>query len=406
MAHNEDKQQTLRLIEPENGKFVVVKSHKLIQARSALNARDQKLLAACIAQINPTADYDGDLTVKLTSNEVCRLTGILPQHVHKFLDGATDRIMNAKFTIRDIDKPEKFEKITIAPYTKYEDKEFTIRFSTEAKSELIQLSRYASYELDQIQELTTKYAIRLYELFSDAYNSRRKGRQRARFSLDDLYLSIGLIDEDGNELVKGYVTKFSKFKSRILLPAIDEINDKTDLSIPADEIGYKRKGRKIAELEFFIRKRGANALEDATLETALLRLDVPEPKIAQWKAQAALAPSVAEEQCSIDDYLQRSLDYMKSAIENGQTIDNQVGFLDYLIKNFIVDAPWWANPYSDAYKSKPIEREFCKQYFMGQFHYISEQDQAHLDKNGIVGSSYINKFSIFKENYETMQGKG
>jgi len=400
----EEKQLPLRLFEPENGRFMVVKSHKLIQAQSTLNAREQKLLAAAIAQINPKADYPGELSVSLTSNEVSRLTGIASNHVHTFLNKATDAIMNAKFVFQEPGNSEDFEKMTIAPYTKYENKVFTITFSSHAKDELIQLSRYASYELKQIEHLTTKYSIRLFELFADAYNNKRRGRQRAIFAVEDLYFRLGIVDQHGNELAKGYVEKFSKFKSRILLPALKEINAKTDINVAEDEIGYRRIGRRIGEIEFFIRKRFGDGLtiENSTLEKALLKMDVPDKKLAQWKAVAQLAPCVESEECTVEEYLQRCISYMNDAIVSGQDVANKVGFLDYLVRNFIVDSPAWANPYSDMYKGKPIEQAFVKQYFLGQFQFIEEADTLSLNKHGIVGSKYVDQFKAFKENFKKM----
>jgi plasmid replication initiation protein len=400
----QEKQLPLRLFEPENGRFMVVKSHKLIQAQSTLNAREQKLLAAAIAQINPKAEYPGELSVSLTSNEVSRLTGISSNHIHTFLAKATDAIMNAKFVFQEPGSPD-FKKMTIAPVTEYERKVFTMTFSSHAKDELIQLSRYASYELKQIENLTTKYSIRLFELFADAYNDKRRGRQRAIFAVDDLYFRLGIVDQHGNELAKGYVEKFSKFKSRILLPSLAEINKKTDISIEIEDNGFRRIGRRIGEIEFFIRKQFGDGLtiDDNTLEKALLRIDVPDKKIANWKVLSELAPCVESEECSVEVYLQRCIDYMNDAISSGQDVANKVGFLDYLIKNYIVDSPAWANPYSDMYKGKPVEQDFVKQYFLGQFQFIEEDDARTLAKHGIIGSSYVNLFNDFKSNRKKMR---
>jgi plasmid replication initiation protein len=400
----QEKQLPLRLFEPENGRFMVVKSHKLIQAQSTLNAREQKLLAAAIAQINPKAEYPGELSVSLTSNEVTRLTGISSNHIHTFLDKATDAIMNAKFVFQEPGSPD-FKKMTIAPVTEYENKVFTMTFSSHAKDELIQLSRYASYELKQIENLTTKYSIRLFELFADAYNDKRRGRQRAIFAVDDLYFRLGIVDQHGNELAKGYVEKFSKFKSRILLPSLAEINQKTDISVEVEANGFRRIGRRIGEIEFFIRKQFGDGLtiDDNTLEKALLRMDVPDKKIANWKVLSELAPCVESEECSVEVYLQRCIDYMNDAISSGQDVANKVGFLDYLIKNYIVDSPAWANPYSDMYKGKPVEQDFVKQYFLGQFQFIEEDDARTLAKHGIIGSSYVDLFNDFKSNRKKMR---
>lgn len=383
-------QMALKLVEPENGRFVVTKSHKLIQAQSTLNAREQKLLAALIAQINPTFDYEGDLRVSLSSAEITRLTKVKSNHIHSFLDKASESIMNAKFIYRDEKSPENFKKMTLTPYSEYENKIFTVQFSSLAKTELIHLSRYASYELKQIEDFSSKYAIRLFELLTDAHNEKRGGKQRAIFTVTDLYFRLGMIDQNGEELSKGYVKQFSKFKSRILLPALEEINEKSNIEVFIDEIKYQRIGRKIGEIVFLFRKSHSDlvCLTDPDLEKILLSIGASKTLIKSFFEKARFAPSVMDGENNEEEYIKNTVSYLNELIKGGMKIDNKAGFLSHLINNFLADAPLWANPYSEIYKGKKVEQNFVKQYFLGKHQFIDDVEQETLHVHGITGSKF------------------
>src|SRR5690606_10838527 len=103
---------------------------------------------------------------------------------------------------------------------------------------LLQLKQYTSYRLSNILSLSSSYSIRLYELM------------RKWSFLNKWESSVEEIREKLGALTKSY-TLYGNFKNKVLLPAVEEINEQTDLFISFKEI---KKGRKVERIEFSIRK--------------------------------------------------------------------------------------------------------------------------------------------------------
>jgi plasmid replication initiation protein len=98
---------------------------------------------------------------------------------------------------------------------------------------------FTQYELYNILALKSKYSIRLFELFKSYSYQKRK-----EFPIDTL-----------KELLyaSNYV-KFGDFRRRVLEPAIEEINEYTELTISYETI---HKGKKVIAVKFIINRKEA-----------------------------------------------------------------------------------------------------------------------------------------------------
>lgn len=113
-----------------------------------------------------------------------------------------------------------------------------LSFSPKLKPYLLQLKQYTSYRLSNILSLSSSYSIRLYELL------------RKWSFLGKWESPVEEIREKLGAITKSYLL-YGNFKSKILLPAIKELNEHTDLSISFKEI---KKGRSVERIEFTIRQ--------------------------------------------------------------------------------------------------------------------------------------------------------
>jgi hypothetical protein len=97
--------------------------------------------------------------------------------------------------------------------------------------------------------MESKYAIRLYQLLQ-----RWAFVGKKRITLDELRLRLGARELDKNgEIMRDSLPAYKNLKQKALTPALDEINEKSDISISFTE--EKQKGSKaIAALNFRIRK--------------------------------------------------------------------------------------------------------------------------------------------------------
>jgi plasmid replication initiation protein len=109
--------------------------------------------------------------------------------------------------------------------------------------------------------------------------------------VDDLRLRIGTRELDKNgEIIKDSLPAYKNLKQKALTPAIDEINEKSDLSVSFSE--EKQKGSKpIIALNFRIRKN---------LETAGKFDEVKLPKKSQMELALEQESLSMEEQAEID----------------------------------------------------------------------------------------------------------
>ncbi len=116
---------------------------------------------------------------------------------------------------------------------------------------LVELERcFTVYEIEQISNLSSGYAMRLYEFFMQHFN-KRSGKGWLDISLDDLRFRLGLLPKEYG--------KMSDFKKRVLDFSINQINKHTDLTATYTQ---KKKGRNIVSFRFeFKRKTKQKAIE-------------------------------------------------------------------------------------------------------------------------------------------------
>jgi plasmid replication initiation protein len=98
--------------------------------------------------------------------------------------------------------------------------------------------QFTSYELKQISQLSTAYAIRFYELLVQFIKTGER-----YISLEKLRALLELNDQ---------YPRFFDLKKRIIQPSITEINIKTNLRVEWDAV---KKGRMITGLMFIFEER-------------------------------------------------------------------------------------------------------------------------------------------------------
>src|SRR5690606_36050642 len=94
---------------------------------------------------------------------------------------------------------------------------------------------FTSYQLKQVSQLTSKYAIRLYELLI----AWREVGKTPKIELEDFRNKIGVEDTE--------YTAMNDFKKRVLDPAIKQINKYTDITATYEQ---HKKGRLISAFSF------------------------------------------------------------------------------------------------------------------------------------------------------------
>lgn len=217
----------------------VRKSNQLIQRnRFDMTVREQRLLLYCISRIKPT-DKGGELyTVRI--RDVCRASGIegdIDGEAYGAVREAVKKLDSYNFELRDDHGAVNF--VHWIRDTKIDRRKGAIyfRFDPMVTPYLFNVRKYfTQYDLNNVIQLHSGYAMRLYELLKSYENIRGK-----EFTIAELrYL---LVAEN-----RSY-DKYSLFKKYVLEPAVNEIKDTTDLKTDYIEI---KKGRKVTGIKFVI----------------------------------------------------------------------------------------------------------------------------------------------------------
>jgi plasmid replication initiation protein len=220
------------IVEIKNHNFVT-KSNRLIEANYKLGAIEQKIILCLASNIQPS---DSDFkTYTLPIKEFAGLIGVKGQHKYSDLKKITKELMQKVFEVR-IDK--KVIQVAWLSYVAYNETEgsIDIRFDPFLRPYLLELKReFTSYKLENVVQLKSTYAIRIYELLK-----QYEKIQERTFSLDDLRKLLGAED---------IYPAYGNFKQRVLVPAQIELKDKTDISFVLEEI---KRGRKVTKVKFII----------------------------------------------------------------------------------------------------------------------------------------------------------
>lgn len=123
---------------------------------------------------------------------------------------------------------------------------------------------YARISLSLQNKFNSKHSLALYELFVDYFDVRRSRGETPFISIDDFRRLLGLKDAE--------YRAFKDLNKSIIKKALKEINEKSDLSV---QVEYKKKGRTVAFVKFFIQPNPHKQTEIKPLQNRGEQLSLP-----------------------------------------------------------------------------------------------------------------------------------
>ena len=170
--------------------------------------------------------------------------------------------------------------------------------------------QFTKYELQQISNLSSAYAVRLYELLI----AWRSTGQTPVIELTEFRNKIGILDDE--------YTRMGNFKDRVLNLAIAQINEHTDITVKYEQ---HKKGRNISGFSFsFKQKKGvtanANSKSSNTLDLFSKMTD----------AQRHLFANKLSELADMSKYSQGTESYAQFAVRIAEMLQNQEKFEELL----------------------------------------------------------------------------
>ena len=220
-----------------NKKYVVTQSNNLIEARHVkpLSAREQKIVLTMVSMIQPNDEDFKEYRISI--QEFSEMLGLKGHAKYEEIKDVALRLQEKTIFIPDENGFVTTNWVASQRYKKGEGV-IELSFSPYLKPYLLQLkNQFTSYKLSNILSLGSGYSIRLYELMK-----KWQHLGKWEYPVEELKPKMGAIAKSHSA--------YGNFKSKALLPAIEEVNEKTDLHISFEELKI---GRRIDRIEFTIR---------------------------------------------------------------------------------------------------------------------------------------------------------
>lgn len=223
----------------------IVKDNALINASYNLELVEQRIVLQAIVKARETeTGFDTKTPLSIHASEYEKLYAVSKDAAYKALKDAVLSLFERQFTFTELqDEKLKVVKSRWVSQIAYIDKsaEIQIIFSPAVASMCSRLERhFTSYDLEQVAKLTSKYAVRLYELVI-AWKSTGK---TPIFKLQDFREKIGLLDNE--------YTAMNNFKKYVLDLAVAQINEHTDIKLDYEQ---HKKGRTISGFSFKFKQK-------------------------------------------------------------------------------------------------------------------------------------------------------
>ncbi|MEK6189961.1 MAG: replication initiation protein, partial [Carnobacterium alterfunditum] len=174
-------------------------------------------------------------------------------------------------------------------------------------------------KLSNVLSLNSTYSIRLYELM-------KKWQHIGKWenSIEELKLKFGVSE--------GSYERYNHFKTRVILRAVEEVNEKTDLHIKVNEI---KKGRSVERIEFLIRhapEKEIKLQEPKKKETRQSEQDILRTRLNTqadgYQFDTAFFLQLHQGASLIwPDNVEQELEWLIRYVNDEKTVKNPLGFI-------------------------------------------------------------------------------
>ena len=228
---------------------VIVKDNALINASYQLDLVEQRLiLLAIIKSRQGYESISATSSISIKALDYMNNFKVVKSTAYQALKDACKSLFTREFSYIDTTKSGK-KKLTQSRWVSeisYIEEEAVVElfFAPSVIPFISNLEkRFTSYELEQVSNLSSVYATRLYEILI----AWKSSKQTPTFLIQDIRNKLG-IDESKYK-------KMTNFKARVLDLAVQQINEYTDIFIKYTQ---HTSGRKIIGLSFLIQIKDKN----------------------------------------------------------------------------------------------------------------------------------------------------
>ena len=230
---------------------LVVKDNALMSASYNLEVTEQRLILLAI--INARETHQGitsDSKLEIHANDYASQFHVTKEAAYKALKTAVNNLFERQFSFKE--ETKKGIGVVRSRWVsriKYIDDSaiLEITFAPDVVPLITRLEKhFTSYQIQQVTQLTGKYAIRLYELLI----AWREVGKVPQIELSEFRAKLGVEDNEYKAM--------NHFKSRVLEPSIKQINQHTDITVSYEQ--HKR-GRTITGFSFRFKQKSQPKIE-------------------------------------------------------------------------------------------------------------------------------------------------
>lgn len=226
----------------------VYKANAVVEASYDLSVAEHRLLLACFTQIGREAT--DERLYRVYARDIAELADIPTPDAYRDAAVATERLYERSVEVLEgpngtaPPKKRKFRWIQEAVYAEGEGY-VDVRLSTSILPYVNNLlEQYTVYHMQDVARMTSRYAIRVYELL---VQWRRRGSREVE--VEWLRGALGARDRYSN---------FKDFRRRVIEPAVQQINERSPLHV---EWKPRKTGRKVTHIEFTFGEKAPEKLQ-------------------------------------------------------------------------------------------------------------------------------------------------
>ena len=225
---------------------LVVKDNALINASYNLDLVEQRLILLAIVEARGSGrGINANDPLEVHAESYVNQFNVARQTAYQALKDACKDLFARQFSYQEVNKRGNIENVLSrwVSEIRYIDDEATVKliFAPAIVPLITRLEeQFTKYELQQISDLSSAYAVRLYELLI----AWRSTGQTPVIELAEFRQKIGVLDDE--------YTRMGNFNDRVLNLAIAQVNEHTDINV---KYAQHKKGRNISGFSFIFKQK-------------------------------------------------------------------------------------------------------------------------------------------------------
>ena len=254
-------------------RYEVAKHNALIEASYSLDVTEQRVILLAFIQARDCKQMiDANTLLEITAESYQKHFGVDDSTAYRALKSVAKSLIKKNFTYYERE-PRTFK--ILAQYHSnwvhkigYREEEgcLQVAFGMDVIPQFTRLSEhFTKYDLEKVSKLSSKYAIRLYEI---AIKWRYQNCVSDEIPLDQLRAMLGVENDKYQHM--------HQFKSRVLDKAVEQVNEFTDIELSYEQ---KKRGRFVNRFVFSFKFKQSKK-QKATKDPA--QLPTPPQKMSDF----------------------------------------------------------------------------------------------------------------------------